>query len=125
MLHCNLNLDVRCHLNIYHAFQKLDQFNEVDIFYHQEDDYDISFDYYDEEYNFFTTPKNTFDRIFSMIPILSERQAGVLSILGPIFAGILGLVTFSGKILALKIFWLSTISPSKVQKFFKENCGTI
>ena len=80
-----------------HFFQKLDQFNEVDTFYHQEDDYDISFDYYNEEYNFLKIPKNTFDRIFSMIPILSERQAGVFSILGPIFAGIFGLVTFSGK----------------------------
>ena len=40
------------------VFQKLDQFSEYDSFYHHEDDYDIGFDYYHEEYSFLTIPKN-------------------------------------------------------------------
>ena len=79
--------------------------NEVDNFYHHYDDYETNFDYYSEEDYFVTSQRNVFQRLFSKIPILSERQFGIFSILGPIFAGqagvlfagIFGLVAFSGK----------------------------
>ena len=84
---------------------KRNNINEVDIFYYHDDDYETYFDYYRKEGYFVTPQSNVFQRLFSKIPILSERQFGTFSILGPIFAGqagvlfagIFGLVAFSGK----------------------------
>ena len=40
-------------------------------------------------------------------PMISERQAAIIPILGPIFAGVFGLVSFTGKELSLLqfLFW--------------------
>ena len=38
-------------------------------------------------------------------PIISERQAAIIPILGPIFAGVFGLVSFTGKELTLLHFF--------------------
>ena len=41
-----------------------------------------------------------------LIPMISERQAAIIPILGPIFAGVFGLVSFTGKKLSLlHFFW--------------------
>ena len=72
--------------------------NEINSIYYHDYDYETEFDYYKEEdYYVLKNLKNTFERLFSKIPKLSERQAGVFSFIGPIFAGIFGLVSFTGK----------------------------
>ena len=87
--------------------------NQVNSYNYLDDYYETGFDYYGEADYFSTPPKNSFERILSNIPTLSERQAGIFPILlgpifsgigpiigpilGPIFTGIFILVAFSGK----------------------------
>ena len=66
-----------------------------DYYYYHDDVYKTGFDYYSEEDYFLPPPKNIFEKTFSKIPTLSERQAG--PVLAPLVAGVSGLVTFSGK----------------------------
>ena len=98
-------------------FQNQIHYNQL---YQSDYDYDY-YDYYGDNYDTFIHDnymretyliqpqhrKSFFGRVLSKLqyfsrPILSERQA-IAPLLGPIFAGILGLVAFAGK------FYISVI----------------
>ena len=73
--------------------------------YYLESDYLPRHDYFWQK----QPSRNIFEKLFLKIkkfiigPILSERQAGIIPIIGPIFGGIFGLVSFAGTKLGYRI----------------------
>ena len=104
----------------HHSYQ-----NDYDDYYYHDfyDTYYSDFDYQIEKEDYFLgfqRPKTIFERVISKIkqfftwPRLSERQSAIIPILGPIFGGIFGLVSFAGKNII--------ICPEKKATYTKKKC---